>query len=98
MGRIRSSKNRSSRTFFKKFSASLTVLLLLASTNLTTAALANDQGGRGLRFKAFEQANPGLDRQELKQMFNDHWNDVRGNVGSNAADNAAAAAVNNAVN
>ncbi len=84
-------------SIFKRFSASLTVLLLLASTNVTTAALANDQGGRGPAFKAFEMANPGLDRQELKVMFKDHWNDVSNNAGNNAAENAAAAAVNSAV-
>lgn len=93
----RNSKNLNHRSIFKKFSASLTALLFLASTNLTTAALANDQGGRGASLKAFELANPGLERQELKQMFKDHWQDVRENLGNNAAENAAAT-VNNAVN
>ncbi len=49
-------------------------------------------------FKAFEMANPGLDRQELKLMFKDHWNNVSDNVASNAEQNAAAATVNNTVN
>ncbi len=70
---------------------------LLASTNLTTAALAEGLSGRGAAFQQYELSNPGVDRQELKLMFKEVWNAQKGG-GNNAAEHAAQAAINNQVN
>ncbi len=78
MDQKRHSKNCNSGSIFKKFSASLTVLLLLASSNLTSAALANDQGGRGAAWQQFQIENPGLEKKELHQMFKQEWREIKG--------------------
>ncbi len=96
MARIRNSKSRNARTFFKKFSAYSMVLLLLASTNLTNAALANGRGDRNAAFEQFQMNNTGLDNKELRQMFRQEWqeqrqanklDDIRENIQNNLPQN-----------
>lgn len=66
--------NRGSSSFFRKVGALLSSAALLVSTNLTTAALANEQGGRHAAFNQFQLDNPGLSHKELHQMFKQQWN------------------------
>jgi hypothetical protein len=82
---------------FKKTFSLLTVFLFLASSNLSTVALA--EGARHAAFEQFQLENPGLDKKELNQMFKQEWrmqrandNDVRDLV--NPVD-ASAAVINN---
>lgn len=70
-------KRQNLGSFFRKVGALLTGTALLASMNLTTAALANDQGGRNAAFEQFQIANPGLDNKELRQMFKQEWREIK---------------------
>lgn len=80
----------------RRFSASMALSIFLLSSNLTTAALANEQGGRGAAWDQFKLDNHELQGGELKEAFKDYWQDVRG-IGINNPGNDAAA-INNAVN
>lgn len=92
-----SSKTWNRRSVFGKVSVSLSVPVLLASSNLTTAALADEQGGRGEAWQQFKLDNPNLQGGERKQAFRDHWDDIRGSIGNDAAENANQAILNDAV-
>lgn len=70
-----SMKSLSNRSFFRKFSTALSVPVFLASANLLSAAQA--EGGRGEAWQDFQQNNPGLDKQELKQMFKQEWREQK---------------------
>jgi hypothetical protein len=94
-------KKQNLRSFFRKVGALIMGTALLASTNLTTAALAEGQGGFGAAFKQYEIANPGVDKNELRTMFKEQWFSQKNggaDIGGNAAQHAAQAAINNSVN
>lgn len=68
-------KSLGNRSFFRKFSTALSVPVFLASANLLSAA--NAEGGRGEAWQDFQVNNPGLDKQELKQMFKQEWREQK---------------------
>ncbi len=87
----RSLKNNFNPTFRKTFAA--LSLSLLASSNLTTAALANNQGGVNA-FQQFALNNPGVtDHKQLQQMFhvykdtNAHAANVQNAIHNNVQNN-----------
>ncbi|PZM79025.1 MAG: hypothetical protein DKT66_21295 [Candidatus Melainabacteria bacterium] len=66
-------KKSNKRSIFIKVSATLTLLPFLASTNLYTMALANDQSGRGAAWQQFKLDNPGMKGGELNRLFKAEW-------------------------
>lgn len=83
MAKNRSSKNWNSRSVFKKFSATLTALPLLASSGLNVAAFA---GNDGMNFKQFKLDNPGFDNKQLHQMFREQIREQRFDTNNDARD------------
>lgn len=74
MDNINGSNNRNRRSIFDRVSVSLTVPMLLASSNLATgAALANDLGGRGEAWQQFRSENANLKGSALNHAFKEHW-------------------------
>ncbi|MBX9951545.1 MAG: hypothetical protein K2Y39_20410, partial [Candidatus Obscuribacterales bacterium] len=71
-------KRLNSGSFLRKVGSILMGTALIASTNLSTAALADNQGGRGAAFEQFRIENPGVDNKELRQMFKQEWRQING--------------------
>lgn len=77
-------------SFFRKVGALITGTALLASTNLTTAALANNQGERQAIFNPLRLDNPDAGKKELNQLFKQEWREIKG-VGNGAGGGAGGA-------
>jgi len=81
-------------SIFRKVYAILMGTALIASTNLSTAALANNLGERRAAFQELRQDNPGLNNRELRQLFRQEFHGGSfDNGGVNHATNASAAVI-----
>jgi len=91
-------KRLNSGSFLRKVGAILMGTALIASTNLSTAALANNQGERQAIFNQLRLDNPDAGKKELHQLFKQEWRQVNGaGNGGGGAQNAAQQIQNQAI-